>query len=201
MSSTDHRRNWRRGTAALIAAAAVTALSAAALPAAASAAPNLQPGATYTMVPSHTSGTIKFLTVQGASTFAGAPIIQDSSGFSGTQAHQRFRITQAGTTGGRPYFRIRPTHISNNDMCFDVEGASPFDGARVVQFPCISGNRNQQFFFDAIFPGSTIHTITPRHSSLKRLDIFGASTAAGAGLQQFTDNGGANQRFLLTKVG
>ena len=183
-----------------MAAAAVTALGAAALPGAASAAPNLEPGATYTMVPSHTSGTIKFLTVQGASTSAGAPIIQDSSGFSGTQAHQRFRITQAGTTGGRPYFRIRPTHISNNNMCFDVEGASPFDGARVVQFPCISGNRNQQFFFDAIFPGSTIHTITPRHS-LKRLDIFGASTAAGAGLQQFTDNGGANQRFLLTKVG
>jgi Ricin-type beta-trefoil lectin domain len=117
---------------------------------------------------------------------------------SGTQAHQRFRITQAGTTGGRPYFRIRPTHVSN--MCFDVEGASLNDGARVVQFPCISGNRNQQFFLDAIFPGATIHTITPRHSG-KRLDIFGASTASGAGLQQFTDTGGRNQRFLLTKVG
>ena len=152
------------------------------------------------MVPTHTNGAIKFLTVQNASTSAGARIIQDSSGFSGTQAHQRFRITQAGTTGGRPYFRIRPMHINNTNMCFDVEGASTLDGARVVQFNCVSGNRNQQFFLDAIFPGATIHTITPRHS-LKRLDIFGASTAAGAGLQQFTDNGGANQRFLLTKVG
>ena len=85
-------------------------------------------------------------------------------------------------------------------MCFDVEGASPFNNARVVQFPCITGNRNQHFFLDAIFPGATIHTITPRHSGL-RLDIFGASTAAGAPLQQFADNGGANQRFLLTQVG
>ena len=85
-------------------------------------------------------------------------------------------------------------------MCFDVAGASLFNSAPVIQFPCISGNRNQQFFLDAIFPGATIHTITPRHSGL-RLDIAGASTAAGAPLQQFGDNGGANQRFLLTRVG
>jgi hypothetical protein len=85
-------------------------------------------------------------------------------------------------------------------MCFDVEGASVFNGAAVNQFPCISGNRNQQFFLDAIFPGATIHQITPRHSGL-RLDIAGASTAAGAPLVQFAPTGGHNQEFLLTKVG
>ena len=31
-----------------------------------------------------------------------------------------------------------------------------------------------------------------------RLDIAGASTAAGAQLVQFDDNGGRNQRFLFT---
>ena len=189
-------RNHRLRTAsiALLAAAAVGAV---ALPGAANAAPIVS-GATYTMVPSHTSGAVKFLTVRGASTASGARIVQDRSPLGGTQAHQRFRITHAGTAGTRPYFRIRPTHANN--MCFDVEGASLFDNARVNQFTCISGNRNQQFFFDPIFPGSDIHTITPRHSG-KRLDIAGASTAAGAALQQFTDNGGRNQRFLLTKVG
>jgi hypothetical protein len=194
MLTTLVRSRGRRRTA-LTAVLAASAIGAVALPSAASAAPNVVSGATYTMVPSHTSGSIKFLNVSGASTSAGARIVQGSSG---SQAHQRFRITQAGTTGGRPYFRIRPTHVSN--MCFDVEGASLNDGARVNQFPCISGNRNQQFFLDAIFPGATIHTITPRHSG-KRLDVIGASTALGAGLQQFTDNGGRNQRFLLTRVG
>jgi hypothetical protein len=184
-----------RPRAALAAALAVSAVAAVALPSAASADPNVVNGATYTIVPTHTSGTIKFLTVSGASTSAGARIVQGSSP---TQAHQRFRITQAGTTGGRPYFRIRPTHVSN--MCFDVEAASLDNGARVNQFPCISGNRNQQFFLDGIFTGSTIHTITPRHSG-KRLDVINASTAVGAGLQQFTNNGGRNQQFLLTRVG
>ena len=179
-------------------AAAVGAIVAAGvvLPNAASAAPNVVSGETYTMVPSHTSGAVKFLTVRNGSTASSARIIQDRSGSNGTLAHQKFRITRAGSTSaGRPYFRIRPTHANN--MCFDVEGASLNDGARVIQFPCISGNRNQQFFFDAIFPGSDIHTITPRHSG-KRLDIAGASTAAGAQLVQFGDNGGRNQRFLLT---
>ena len=130
-------------------------------------------------------------------TASSARIVQDRSGLNGTLAHQRFRITRAGSLAGRPYFRIRPTHATS--MCFDVQGASIDNGARVIQFPCVSGNRNQQFFFDAIFPGSDIHTITPRHSG-KRLDIAGASTAAGAQLVQFDDNGGRNQRFLLAIV-
>jgi hypothetical protein len=82
------------------------------------------------MVPSHTSGAVKFLTVRNGSTASGARIIQDRSGPNGTLAHQKFQITRAGSTGGRPYFRIRPTHASN--MCFDVEGASLDNGALVT---------------------------------------------------------------------
>ena len=181
----------------LAAAAAAVVAAGVALPSAASAAPNVVSGETYTMVPSHTSGAVKFLTVRNGSTASGARIVQDRSGLNGTLGapevpHHR---GPAAPPPGAPYFRIRPTHATN--MCFDVEGASLDNGARVIQFPCVSGNRNQQFFFDAIFPGSDIHTITPRHSG-KRLDIAGASTAAGAQLVQFDDNGGRNQRFLLT---
>jgi hypothetical protein len=187
----------RRRPALLLGAAALAAAGAAALPSAASAAPNIVPGATYTMVPTHTTPSVKFLEVPNASGAAGVGIVQNR--ISGTtQPHQRFRITQAGTTGGRPYFRIRPTHVSG--MCLDVEGASMFNNARVIQFPCVTGNRNQHFFLDAIFPGATIHTVTARHSGL-RFDIAGASKGAGAPLQQFADNGGTHQRFLLTRVG
>jgi hypothetical protein len=183
---------------AFLAAAAAVAIGAAALPSAASAAPNIVDGGTYRIVPGHNNPATKTLEVPGASTANGVQIVQNRSPLTGSTAHQRFRVTKAGETGGRPYFRIRSTHVANK--CFDVEGASVFNNARVVQFSCITGNRNQHFFLDSIFPGSTIHTITPRHSGL-RLDITGASTGVGAGLQQFQDTGGRNQQFLFQLVG
>lgn len=194
----------RRRSAALMAAAAVAALGATALPSVASAVPDVVSGATYNIVPDHTSGAMKALEVQNASTSAGARIVQNH--LNSSRIHQRFTITQAGSTGGgRPYFRIRDAHVTG--MCFDVEGASLASGARVIQFPCISGNRNQQFFLDSIlpgfgpiFPGGTTHWITPRHSGLK-LDVVGASTVVGAELQQFVENGGRNQLFMLRRVG
>ena len=183
----------------LLATAAAAAIGAAALPSAASAEPNVVDGGIYRIVPTHNNPASKTLEVPGASTANSVQIIQNTTPLSGSTAHQRFRVTPAGTTGGRPYFRIRSTHVANK--CLDVQGGSILNSAKIIQFDCISGNRNQHFFLDTIFPGSTVHTITARHSALL-LDIQGASTAAGAGLIQFQDNGGGrNQRFLFQRVG
>jgi len=124
----------------LLATAAAVAIGAAALPSAASAEPNVVDGGIYRIVPTHNNPASKTLEVPGASTANSGQIIQNTTPLFGSTAHQRFRVTPAGTTGSRPYFRIRSTHVANK--CFDVQGGSIFNSAKIIQFDCISGNRN-----------------------------------------------------------
>ena len=189
------RPRRRRHPALAIAAVATVA---AALPGAASAAPNVVSGATYIIEPAHSFWTV----TASASGEMNRRVSQErrQGGGGGAGAHQKFTVTQAGTTGGRPYFRIRPTN--NTGACFDVEGASPFDGARIQTWPCISGRRNQHFFFDSTSGpnnGYRTHKITVRHSEMV-IDVIGGSKAEGTGLHQYPNLGLPNQRFNLYKT-
>ena len=135
----------------LLATAAAVAIGAAALPSAASAEPNVVDGGIYRIVPTHNNPASKTLEVPGASTANSVQIIQNTTPLFGSTAHQRFRVTQAGTTGGRPYFRIRSTHVANK--CLDVQGGSILNSAKIIQFDCISGNRNPALLPEHDLPG------------------------------------------------
>jgi len=82
--------------------------------------------------------------VEGASTGNGAAIIQfrckkpNTSGAS----NQKFRVVNVpGSVADDPRVFLKNVH---SGKCLDVDGASPFDGAGLIQFQCL-GQPNQQF--------------------------------------------------------
>jgi hypothetical protein len=81
----------------------------------------------------------------------------------------------------------------NSGKALDVNGASPADGANVIQW-ARTNSTNQQFqFVDA---GGGYYKLRARHSG-KVLDVYGKSTADGGQIVQWADNGGTNQQFRL----
>jgi len=82
--------------------------------------------------------------------------------------------------------------------CMDVQGASQGNNALVQQFGCAEGAGNQGWSLqpDGMSGSDRFFTIRSANGG-KCLDVPNASGASGIQLQQFTCNGGDNQRWKL----
>jgi Ricin-type beta-trefoil lectin domain-like len=88
----------------------------------------------------------------------------------------------------------------------DVPGSNPANGVEIQQFTD-NGGANQQWFVvpvqqAVVFPGPDPQDLWKIISNAtgKALDVPGSNPADGVKIQQFTDNGGANQHWYLVQV-
>jgi hypothetical protein len=95
-------------------------------------------------------------------------------------------------TGQRVHLRA-----AHSLKCLDVDGASPYNGARVNQWDCWGG-ANQTFTATVQPNGAWVFTAL--HSG-KCLEIAGYSYSNGAPLQQNDCSGGYNQQFWVLYSG
>ena len=124
------------------------------------------------------------LAVAGASTTAGAAVVQMpcSGGL-----EQSWYSVDAG--GG-----FRQLVSAQSDQCMTVAGASTADSAAIVQQPCVAGATHQQFSFDPA-TGSPVRIVA--RVSGKCIDIFGAGTTAGTAAIQWPCHTALNQSFAV----
>ncbi|EPX65065.1 hypothetical protein D187_000490 [Cystobacter fuscus DSM 2262] len=91
-------------------------------------------------------------------------------------------------------YSLRSVH---SNLCLEVAGASTADGALVQQTNC--ANVAQQHF-EVLSSADGTYQLRAVHSG-KPLDVRGNNQVSGELLQQWNDNGGPNQRFILTAQG
>jgi len=118
----------------------------------------------------------------------------------GKQPNLRAAIPLATTRGGftGPGRYIIRSKWSGKVLDIDIAWfGGQNDGQPLVQQE-FHGGLNQQF--EVVNAGGGPFWIFPRHTRRKVLDVTGRSTADGAGLQQWTQGSGANQRFLIEPV-
>ena len=127
--------------------------------------------------------------VSGASTAAGAPVIQWSANGGANQEWSLVLVPVAGAT----YVLTN----KNSGMVMDVNGQSTADGAGILQWP-YHGGANERWTFQAA--GGGAYTLASTNSD-KVLDVPNNSTTQGTVLDQWTANGGANQQWTLTPAG
>ncbi|WNG20363.1 RICIN domain-containing protein [Cystobacter fuscus] len=85
----------------------------------------------------------------------------------------------------------------HSNLCLEVAGASTADGAQVQQTTC-ANVAHQHFEVLPLADGS--YQLRAVHSG-KPLDVRGNNAVNGEPLQQWNDNGGPNQRFIMTPQG
>ena len=77
-----------------------------------------------------------------------------------------FTATYTAAPGGGPLangtYRVRPTHVTNNTQCMDVNGASMTSGADVIQWTC-HGGANQLWQFTNVGSAHLRDQAHPRH--------------------------------------
>jgi alpha-L-fucosidase 2 len=122
--------------------------------------------------------------ISGASTAAGATLIQWSSH---NAANQQFDFL-ASADG---YYRIRARHSG-----LVLQVASSASGADITQQPDTDATTQQWKVTDQ---GGGAVSLVNRASGLA-MDVWGASTADGARISQYTAGSGANQRFQLQRA-
>lgn len=105
------------------------------------------------------------------------------------QPNQAMQFVHAGTEAGRNYFQIRTER-----GCLDVEAASFSNGAKIQQYTCIPGQRNQHWFIDLMWGGTYAYQV--RHSG-KCLDVPSGTTQTWpiVQMQQYTCNFTSAQNF------
>jgi hypothetical protein len=88
----------------------------------------------------------------------------------------------------------------NSGRCVDVLNGSAENGARAQQWTC-NGGPQQKWAGPAVetVGGVNYINLIAKHSG-KCMDVTGASTANGAGIQQWTCNGGNQQKWTLQSV-
>ncbi|WP_103343262.1 glycosyl hydrolase family 95 catalytic domain-containing protein [Amycolatopsis sp. CA-126428] len=143
--------------------------------------PVVEPGVNYRLVAQHSG---KAADINGASTAAGAALIQWQAG-SGLNQQFDFLASDGG------YHRIRARHSG-----LVLQVASSASGADITQQPDTGATTQQWKVTDQ---GGGVVSLVNRASGLA-MDVWGASTADGARISQYTVGGGANQRFLLQRV-
>ncbi|MDG4785978.1 glycoside hydrolase N-terminal domain-containing protein [Micromonospora sp. WMMD1102] len=141
----------------------------------------VETGGYYRLLAQHSG---KAADINGASTAAGAQLIQWQSG-SGLNQQFEFLASDGG------YHRIRSRH---SGLVLQVAGNST--GADITQQPD-SGATSQQWRVED--QGSGVVRMVNRQSGLA-MDVWQASTADGARISQWTPSTGANQRFQLQRV-
>ena len=129
----------------------------------------------------------KLMDVAGASTAAGAQVIQWPANGGN---NQRWNLVHL----GGDVYRIEAVH---SGLALDVAGASTAPGAPVIQWPW-HGDTNQRW---RVVPlsGSDRFRITSVRSG-HALDVEGESTADGARIIQWPWHGGANQQWARPRA-
>ncbi|MFB9690645.1 glycosyl hydrolase family 95 catalytic domain-containing protein [Amycolatopsis plumensis] len=143
--------------------------------------PVVEPGVNYRLVAQHSG---KSADINGASTSAGAALIQWQSG-GGLNQQFDFLASDGG------YHRVRARHSG-----LVLQVASSASGADITQQPDTGATTQQWKVTDQ---GGGVVSLVNRASGLA-MDVWGASTADGARISQYAVGGGANQRFLLQRV-
>src|SRR5690348_8727385 len=89
----------------------------------------------------------------------------------------------------------------NSGKALDVSGSSTTEGASVIQYTYHDGT-NQQWYFKLIgtVNNQEVYEIVNMNSG-QVLDVKGGSTADGTPVEQWENNGGANQQWFLNPVG
>ena len=127
--------------------------------------------------------------VSGGSTANGGEIDQWTN-HSGT--NQQWTLTQV---SGNVY-TLRNV---NSGLCLDVPGQSTTAGLQLDQWTC-NGGTNQEWALDSVgsysSTGDASYQLTNLNSDLVA-DVAGNSTTAGAIVDQWASNGGANQKWTL----
>ncbi|HEY3467097.1 MAG TPA: RICIN domain-containing protein [Amycolatopsis sp.] len=141
----------------------------------------VQVGVTYTLVAEHSG---KLLDISGVSTAAGALLQQWTA--TGGQ-NQQFDFLDSGDG----YYRVRARHSG-----LVLQVASSATGADISQQPD-SGAATQQW--RVVDQGGGVVSLVNRSSGLA-MDVWGASTADGARISQWTPSTGANQRFRVQRT-
>jgi len=109
-------------------------------------------------------------------------------------------LVAAAPAGGAPplasgaFYTLSARH---SGQCLDVQGASPADGAPVIQWPC-HGNGNQTW--QLVAADGAFFRLVAQHSG-KCLDVAGASLADGARVIQWTCHGLDNQLWRIDARG
>jgi arabinan endo-1,5-alpha-L-arabinosidase len=183
MNRADSVRRLRRSLA-VVAAAAVVAVSTAVATFSDAYAVTIDTNAWYQVVSRHSG---RALEIAGGSAADGAGLVQNTRN---GQASQQFQFVSSG--GG--YYRLKARH---SGKVLDVYNFSTADGANVVQWPDLNGT-NQQW--SAVDTDSGFVKLVNRNSG-KALDVWEWSTADGGRISQYTDLGGANQQWQLVNVG
>jgi alpha-L-fucosidase 2 len=138
-------------------------------------------GAHYRLVAQHSS---KAADINGASTAAGAQLIQWSTG---TGPNQQFEFLPS--DGG--YYRIRARHSG-----LVLQIASNSSGADINQQPDTNAASQQ---WRLVEYGGEVVSLVNRQSGLA-MDVWQASTADGARISLWTPTGSTNQRFQLQRI-
>src|SRR5205823_181750 len=90
----------------------------------------------------------------------------------------------------------------NSGKVLDVSGGSQADGAMIIQYH-FHGGANQLWYIipvDEMVNGQRPYQIVSVNNSSKLIDVNRGSTEDGAKIQQWTDNGRANQLWFLLPV-
>jgi len=109
------------------------------------------------------------------------------------------------TTGTNQRWTITPRGIGlsliakHSERCVDVADASTANNANVQQFDCSEGlNQKWSIGSTTVASGVSYFSLVSSQSG-KCLDVAGASTANNANVQQFTCNGGDNQKWQMVE--
>ncbi|MEU8660001.1 glycosyl hydrolase family 95 catalytic domain-containing protein, partial [Actinoplanes philippinensis] len=148
--------------------------------ASATASGPVETGVYYRLVAQHSG---KAADISGASTAAGAQLIQWQAG---TAANQQFDFLSSG--GG--FYRIRARH---SGLVLQVAGTAT--GADITQQPDADAAGQQWRVEDR---GGGVVALINRQSGLA-MDVWQAATTDGARISQWTPGTGANQRFQLQR--
>jgi alpha-L-fucosidase 2 len=135
----------------------------------------------YRLVAQHSG---KAADINGASTAAGAGLIQWTAG---SGLNQQFELV-ASDSG---HHRLRARH---SGLFLQVAGNGT--GADITQQPDTNATTQQWRVVDH---GGDVISLVNRSSGLA-MDVWGASTADGARISQWTVTGSNNQRFRLQRV-
>jgi Ricin-type beta-trefoil lectin domain-like/Ricin-type beta-trefoil lectin domain/Glycosyl hydrolases family 39 len=128
------------------------------------------------------------LDVSGASTASGAAIDQWPCNY---DSNEEFTLDSVGTN---EYEVV----AVNSGLCAEPSGASTASDASLVQVSCSSATADTWLIQPGQFPGGYHQLVIGSDSQC--LDVYGASTTAGAEIDQWTCNGGTNQQFQFVAV-
>lgn len=134
----------------------------------------------------------KVMELANGATNLGANIQQNT--YQGS-THQQWNVTPIDSRIGGDFSYFKISNV-NNGLCPDVSGFSLENGGNIISYSLMTVN--QQWYLE--YAGEGWFYIRSRHSN-KCIEVANSSTYAGANIQQWEKNGGANQQWRFMPVG